>query len=59
MKLAFSLGVCCRREFEEILNTAWSSAMLVGKRVAFDEQMITCVALFSSALLRHNKFKPI
>ena len=33
--------------------------MLVGKWVAFDEQMIKCVALFASALLRYNQFKPI
>lgn len=47
------------RELEEILNRAWSGAVVVGMWIAFDEQMVKCTARVAHFLIRFNKSKPI
>ena len=49
----------CGREFEDLLNTAWSTIVTPGAWLSFNEQMIKSTAVAMRGILRFNPLKPI
>eukprot|EP00904_Undaria_pinnatifida_P007340 jgi/Undpi1/3736/HiC_scaffold_16.g07105.m1 len=47
------------REFEDLLNTEWSTIVTPGAWLSFDEQMIKSTAVAMRGILRFNPLKPM